>query len=148
MLSAHLIKFNNMGMIQHLHHLYFAKYFFQVILIQLTLVDNFDGNLVGKEADEKIKSHQNEVRKYKTEWIIALVKGLTLDMMSIRSKNPLHSVKFSENRRKWFESALTANITSSKVARSDESSTFVLVMQCVASLTTAKFPFPIVFSIL
>lgn len=65
-----------MGMIQHLHDLYFAKYFFQVILIQLTLVDNFDGDLVGKEASEKIKSHQNEARKYQTEWIIALIKGL------------------------------------------------------------------------
>lgn len=54
-----------MGMIQHLHDLYFTKYFFQVILIQLTFVDDFDGNLVGKEASEKIKALRNEGRKHK-----------------------------------------------------------------------------------
>ena len=50
-----------MGVIQHFHDLYFAKNFLQVVLIQLTFVDDFDGNLVGKEANEKIKcSETNE----------------------------------------------------------------------------------------
>ena len=52
-------------MIQHLHHLYFPKNFLQIVLIQLTLVDDFDGDLVRKnifskretEAVEETKKH-------------------------------------------------------------------------------------------
>lgn len=58
---TYLIKFNNMWVIQHFHDLYFAKNFLQVVLIQLTFVDDFDGNLVGKETGEKIMcSETNE----------------------------------------------------------------------------------------
>lgn len=47
-------------MIQHLHDLHFAENFLQVILIQLTFVDDFDGNLVGKEASETIQALRSE----------------------------------------------------------------------------------------
>ena len=44
-----------MWVIQHFHDLYFAKYFLQVVLIQLTFVDDFNGNLVENEPNGKIK---------------------------------------------------------------------------------------------
>ena len=37
-------------MIQHLHDLYLAKNFLQIILIELTFVNDFDGNLVGRKT--------------------------------------------------------------------------------------------------
>lgn len=54
-----------MWMIQHFHDLHFAKNFLQVVLIQLTFVDDFNGNLVRKEVYGKIKSSETNEDKTK-----------------------------------------------------------------------------------
>lgn len=37
-------------MIQHLHDLYLSKNFLQIVLIELTFVNDFDGNLVVRKT--------------------------------------------------------------------------------------------------
>ena len=50
-------------MIQQLHHLHFAKNLLQILLVQLTFVDDFDGNL--KDRSERETQAIVETRKFK-----------------------------------------------------------------------------------
>ena len=51
---AYLVKFDDMWMIKQFHYLYFAMYFLEVRFIQLSFVDDLNGDLGKRRKRQKI----------------------------------------------------------------------------------------------
>lgn len=69
--STHLVQFDDVGVIQHLHDLNFPVDLLQVDCIQLGLVNNLYGHLQ-RESEENLISRCS-ARKLELQWLIDLI---------------------------------------------------------------------------
>jgi hypothetical protein len=107
-------------MVEEFHYLYFAMDFLEVRLIQLSFVDDLNGDLGKRGKRQKI-------------------------LENLRSPSaPCSAFARTQHRTTTSDIFLPISFTVHK--NSFESLTWLFVTRCLASFTTAKLPLPMVFS--